>query len=355
MITIVITYRNRDTKIVEKSLDSLHKQTNKQFEVVLVDYGSVEYYRLALKKIIQHYPFVKLISCPTEQQLWCKSRAINIALKKCKTSYFLVGDIDMIYHNEFVNVLHSLLASNTATYFQVGFLSKEQSKQDKLFQDYQIAFKSNSEATGITLFNTDELLAINGFDEFYNGWGSEDTDTHLRLKNNGITVNFYEKEVLLLHQWHSKEFRSNKSLAPYHSTLEQLNAEYLKTVIATKRIKSNLQFDFGRLNTSSYERLEIIDEEYSLTNRIEEVNAFINGVLLFKKDKVISFKINKHVEYKSLKQTLKNFLGKKTFNFLDMSMLNNLVLETIVLNFRNNPYKYTFNKAEQYLQVIILV
>ena len=61
---------------------------------------------------------------------------------------------------------------------------------EKEYNDYQIKFKTNLEATGITLFPTEILKRMNGFDEFYHGWGAEDTDAHNRLKNLGLEFEF---------------------------------------------------------------------------------------------------------------------------------------------------------------------
>ena len=194
MITITLTYRDRDLSIVTKCLDSLKTQSLSDFKVVLVDYGSQSEYVEALFILVKKYHFIKLIQCPVQGQLWNKSRALNIALKQCDTPYFFVGDLDMIYHPNFVKTLHNLKSEQNVTYFQVGFLSENESKQNKEFSDYNIAFKSTDEATRMTLYNTKILKSINGYDEFYHGWGSEDTDVHIRVLNAGNNVQSYPEK-----------------------------------------------------------------------------------------------------------------------------------------------------------------
>jgi len=181
MITLVLTYRNRSEDILVKCLDSLATQSTKNFNTVLVNYGSNKTHTELLENTLKNYSFINYLFCDVSQQLWCKSKAINTVLKKCDTSHFFVGDIDMMYHKNFIETLETL-KNKSVTYFQVGFLSQtESSKEVTNFEDYAINFKSNEEATGMTLYPTDVLKGINGYDEFYHGWGSEDTDTHLRL------------------------------------------------------------------------------------------------------------------------------------------------------------------------------
>ncbi len=353
MITIVLTYRNRDLQIVENCLDSFQNQTNTKFKVVLVDYGSVEAYKNKLSALVSRYSFVKLMQCKTQQQLWCKSRAINVVLKPCTTSSFFVGDIDMIYHSNFIETLIHLQSEKAVTYFQVGFLSETESKRKKPFNDYKISFKSNEDATGMTLYNTNVLKSINGYDEFYHGWGTEDTDVHVRLKHAGFNISFYTDQVLILHQWHAKNYRTKNDIAPFHSSLEQINHEYLKLKQHTKSVKANLRFPYGEYHDKDYDDLNKTDLQFNLTNKASEIKAFINNILLTEDNKVIQVNINEHEAYRSLKETVKGLVGKKTIQFFNMQSINNMLLETIINNLRNRPYNFQYHLKNQTISLTI--
>ena len=108
MISLVLTYRNRDLQIVKKSLDSLKEQSLNLFKVILVDYGSEAVFTNSLKELVRSYDFVQLIACPVQGQLWNKSRAINIALRQCNSDYFFVADIDMLFRKDFIEQLTRL-------------------------------------------------------------------------------------------------------------------------------------------------------------------------------------------------------------------------------------------------------
>lgn len=351
MITLVLTYRNRDLRLVKNCLNSLDRQTNKEFKVVLVDYGSVANYRSELETLVKNYSFIQLIQCNTNQELWCKSRAINIVLKQCETNYFFVGDIDMMYHSKFVETLKTI-KKDEITYFQVGFLNEEESKKEQEFSEYIINFKSTEEATGMTLYPTSILKSINGYDEFYNGWGSEDTDVHIRLRNAGHRINFYNETILMLHQWHPKQYRSKSSLAPFHSQLEQINASYLAFVEQSKKVKANTKFNWGVYKDSDYETLKNIEKDYSISNKKAEVLAFINAILLTEKG-VLKVTITQHEAYKSVKEILKGLLGKKTIAFLSLEDVNNIMLSCIINQLRTSAYHYQFNKVKKTIELII--
>lgn len=351
MLTLVLTYRNRDLNVVQKCLDSLQHQTNNNFKVILVDYGSAENYADGLSKIISNYSFIKLIYCPVKQQLFNKSKAINIALKNTNTEYFFVADVDMIFKDNFVQKILQIKQKDKIYYFQVGFLTKTESNLNKKFIEYNIKHLTTPEATGMTLYPTKLLKEINGYDEFYHGWGAEDTDVHFRLRNAGYKVLFYDKELLLIHQWHSKSYRSNKSKEPFHSSLEKINHQYLNIANTKKRILANSNFNWGVLpKKESFTKNTAI---ISLTNQKSEIEALLSGIMGNYKDKKLIVNIVPHKDYKSLKNSLKKKLGKKYLVFYEFEEINNLILETIIARFRNNYYEYNWDKSGSIIKLNI--
>lgn len=354
MITIVLTNRNRELSIVKKCLDSLEQQSDKDFELFLVDYGSNENYLADLKQLVQGYPKIKFISCRVSGQLWNKSRAINIALKKCRTDFFFVGDIDMLFHTDFVKTLHQCKSTKTATYFQVGFLSKEETHQNKDFQNSSYSFLSQKEATGMTLYPTDLLKEINGYDEFYHGWGAEDTDVHIRLRNLDVEIKFYQEDILLKHQWHPKNYRTHQSKDPFHFQLEKINYSYIQLTQALNKTTVNLNAPWGTVpDQNQYLKLsQNPDFLWEISPVKSQINAFM-AQLNNSKDQIISLIVKDANSGEKNKQKLKKVLRKKAIDFLSLKEVNNILLQEIVIHYRNLPYKYFFDTVKKEIHFTI--
>lgn len=343
MITIVLTNRNREQRIIKNCLESLAKQSFIEFNVILVDYGSNTPFVDVLIQLVSQYHFVEMICCRVQGQLWNKSKAINIALQKTTAPYFFVGDIDMLFRHDFVEKLHTLKKEQEVIYFQVGVLCQSESVLDKSFEDYTVKHKTNNEATGMTLYPTKLLRKINGYDEFYHGWGAEDTDVHIRLRHAGYNVYFYDESLLLLHQWHPKFYRSKESKEPFHSRLEQINHQYIQCVAQQKKSLANTVFGWGVIpKTVDFSVQDTI--MHSLTNQVSEVEALLYGFLDYYKGRYVCVKIQPDPKHNSFKNTLKKCIGKKYLVFYDFQTINDLVLGQIVTRFRDKYYTYEWDK-----------
>lgn len=353
MITIVFTYRNRSLDIVQRCLDSLLVQTDKDFKVTLVNYGSDKVHSDTIADCAGSYEFMHYIECPVAGQLWNKSRALNIVLKQCDTPYFFVGDIDMIFRNDFIAKLKSFQLEQAAVYFKVGFLSKEISAQTMSFDQYPIAFTTNHEATGMTLYPTALLQEIRGYDEFYHGWGAEDTDVHVRLRNAGYKVDFYDSEILMLHQWHPKNYRSKKSTEPFHSGLEKINHEYLKQVRELQLKAANVNQEFGLLpQKEAYQSLQTPDLALEVALTFAAVEGFL-AVLPNIQNTTVCAVFKSKEKKQTLKKKIKKFVGKDSATTLTLEEANDRILSAIVLAFRNKPHQVEFNRELQSLKLTI--
>lgn len=355
MITLVLTNRNRDLRIVKNCIQSLQQQTHTNFVVFLVDYGSDTAYQLQLVQLLQEYPQIHYIECLVQGQLWNKCRAINMALQLTTTPYFIVGDIDLIFAPDFIEKVIELAKPDAVHYFQVAFLSKLESQKEKIFKDYLVHHVASSEATGITLFPTHLLKSIHGYDEFYHGWGAEDSDVHIRMKNAGSKVIFYDKEILLKHQWHPKVYRSKQSTHPFHSLLERINHVYMLQTQSTKRTVVNQNQDWGKIALlSDYEKLTKIDYVLQLKATVLEVNAVLAQIANFKNE-VVLIEIQAVSGIEKIKNQIKKIIGKKYLPVYNMDTVNNLLLETIIKQYRNNPYSYSFNRSKKQINLKIVL
>ena len=353
-LTIVIPNRNRDLKTVRRSLDSIVPQLTLATRLVIVDYGSSLPYQLELEKLVNSIDQVELILCPTQDQLWNKSRCINIVLKTCTTSHFMVSDMDMIWYPQFLKNELDSFSLNESVYYTVGVMTEEESKLDKPFEELAVKFQTNDEATGITVFPTEHLIFINGFDEFYHGWGSEDTDVHVRLKNAGYEVCFRESEVLFKHQWHSKAYRSKESSAPFHPYLERINQSYLLLTQETKKVKANGYISWGETcHNNLYEALQNPSIQLKRYATEQDVQALVYTLKGLDKENVVDIQITRHPKYKSPKEVLKKGFGRKTLRFISLERANEILMEAIIMNHQSCAYVYSYSAQTGIIKLII--
>ncbi|MDN3595034.1 glycosyltransferase family 2 protein [Zunongwangia endophytica] len=354
MLSLVLTYRNRQLEIVKRCLDSLREQSDQDFKVFLVNYGSSDKFTTALEKQIKNYNFIDYIFVSTYGQLWNKSRAINIALQKCNSPLFLMGDIDLLYHPEMVRKCKQISQKNDIVYFKYAFLDKKESSKDGTFFDYNPSFTGNEGVTGTTLYKTSILKKINGYDEFYHGWGAEDTDVHLRLKNAGFSVHFFDEEILVKHQWHPKQYRSKKSEFPYHTNLEKINHRYMMMQNQNKVTHANLKFVWGEMpNIVKFTELRNPINRIILTSECNQFDAFLTGVFPILSESS-SIKIKTDSLGKSIKNRLKKTIGKKYIRTYSMEYINNKLLEAIILQHRLSIYHYQIDWEKEELTLKIV-
>ena len=359
MLTLIYPYRNRDIKRVKRSLDSLSRQSNMAFKVSFVDYGSSPKIASEIKTLLETYKFASYSYSHTQFQPWNKSRALNSVIKNLDEGFCFVADVDMIFAEDFIEIATSLQQSNTSTYFKVGFLDAQETETDKDFENYTLKFESTNEATGLTMFPVENLHAMRGFDEFYHFWGSEDTDVHVRLRNAGYAVNFYDKTILMLHQWH-KTYRIKETLKLSEdlqlSNIVRFNYKHLMEAISQKKTMVNSskwghclsESDFSLLSENSKDRQVI----YNIKDHIDYF-VFQELPNLGKDAHYFSFKLKQ--DNASLKHELKKMLGKRVDDYYSMKTVNDILLQHIISFYRNYPYFYRVFEESQRIEFSIKI
>ncbi|HEX8575223.1 MAG TPA: glycosyltransferase family A protein [Flavobacterium sp.] len=343
MITIIFPYRNREPERIKKSLDSLAGQTNKNFKVIFIDYGSYLDVAIQIKDLVSNYLFVDYIYNFSEFQPWSRSKAINIGLRKVVTEYVFTADVDIIFRPDFIEKLHEIKTPAEAYYFKVGFLNEKEAKLNKKFCDYIIEFNSGIGAQGLSLFPLKAIKEVNGFDEFLHFWGAEDIDIHDRIKRAGFKSTFYDTENLLLHQWH-KSYRSSEtnSLTRELQLANIIKLNHYHTMQNDKKEKSvvNNIFWGSEVSMSDFYQLENHNEEIVLLNKIETITHFLYCELLEIKYRILAVRIIEDNFEKSLKYKVKKLLGKKVPQYYTLKEINDMLLLHIISFCHQYPYIY---------------
>jgi len=200
-VTLIIPYRNREISRLQNSLNSLERQIRKDFEVIIVDYGSDNFFSEKINYLSKSYSFVSYYFFDTSILPWNRAHALNLGIAKCNTDFFFPSDVDLIYHSSFINKVLNTIELNTITTFKVSYLSKN-NKELIDPSRMKICAVSTSQALGMTLFNRSEFEDLGRYDEKYIYWGGEDNDIVNRYIENGYVHRFYPDENLVYHQWH---------------------------------------------------------------------------------------------------------------------------------------------------------
>lgn len=341
-LVIIYPFRDREVSRVKKSLDSLSVQEDMDFSVHFVDYGSEKQLANQVQELLQSYAFVTYTYYNTVCKPWNKALALNAVIKSLSDGFVFVSDVDMFYNPNFVKVLKSYCASNTAYYFKVGFLNQLQTEQFKTIADVNIERYSDHHATGMTLVSVQNAQSIRGFDEKFYLWGAEDTDFHNRLKNQGVAVTFVDQPIHMVHMWHesyrvsSKAYMTKAFQISNIEKLNQIHAQYNKKHKVTQAnpqhwgfVKEDHHLDFSVLNNV---------RTLKFTNRVDEVSYLLNFVL---SDLSMPLHITINYEPLQTKNRLKKLLGKKHISYFTMKEVNDLILKRLI---HINECNYTFEK-----------
>ncbi|MEO5570067.1 MAG: glycosyltransferase family 2 protein [Bacteroidia bacterium] len=253
-VTIIYIYRNRDMERVKRSLDSLTQQTEKNFNVIFVDYGSDEKYKNEISRLVSGYSFCRYVYNNTRGMPWNRSHALNTGIRMVEAGFVFTADIDMIFKTNFVKTLLSEKKDRAVSFFSVNYLPQNFSDWNN--PEIKIYEKSKNFALGLALLPVTLLNELRGYDEFYCFWGQEDNDMKHRLDKAGVQTKFYDREALMHHQWHQPSTASEKELPAgwrvfqndyFHSKKELVtrneNMEWGKLFLENERVSLQMMND----------------------------------------------------------------------------------------------------------------
>jgi glycosyltransferase involved in cell wall biosynthesis len=247
-------------------LSGLVTQTEKRFEVLVADDGSGESTKAVIESYRRRVPF-EIRHFWQENRGFRKSRILNEAIRAARGDTLIFLDGDCVPHGAFVEQHLALREPGRYVAGRRVDLSKEFT--GRLSSARVEGGALNSWATGLfdlwldclrrggsrpfhrsyvvrapwlrRLCGLDDvvdlkgcnfsvaradMLAIDGFDQSYEGYGREDTDVELRLQNLGLRIKSAKNLCLQFHLWHEP-----RGFTP-------ANEELLEAVKREKRVKA---------------------------------------------------------------------------------------------------------------------
>lgn len=354
--TIIFAYRNRDVVRVNLALQSLQTQTNKNFQVLLIDYGSDIEYASKLIAVVKAFDFANYVYVGHTGLLWNKSKALNYGIRNATTDYIITADIDVLFTPNFIEKAHQLANLNQFSLFKIGYLSKQISEQQhRLLNLKHIKTTHVGDTFGIGLYPKIVLEKVRGLDEFFHFYGSEDEDLNMRVKLTGANL-FRCEEVILYHQWHPRypQKKDNKlTIQPRLTNILRINQRHFL---------QNKNNSISHPNTNSWgncykkedaKRLEDPNEVIKLSNIAANVVHFLQEELPKQCKGVIEVLFVEDTYYNSVKYKIKQLLGKQTQPYFSMKEINDLVLKSILFRYRDYNYSYAISKDFKQIRFII--
>ncbi|MGV8940532.1 MAG: glycosyltransferase family 2 protein [Lysobacter sp.] len=252
--SVVITTYNRP-QALQRALEALARQRTPACEVIVADDGSREDTRDLIQAIARHYP-VPLRHSWIEDRGFRVALARNRAIAASRGDYVLLLDGDMLAHPMFI--ADHLRAAQRGSFVQgmrvltdaegsarllageiaaLGFLDRGLRRRRHTLRIPPLAALSLRLSRGqsdraIKTCNQgwwrDDLIALNGFDERFEGWGREDKDLAVRAFHAGLQRRSLRFAGLATHLHHLERHEQGRS--PNDTLLDDTRA--------TRRIRS---------------------------------------------------------------------------------------------------------------------
>lgn len=236
-ITVVIGIRNRSDYRLRNALWSIRHQSHppELVKIVVVDYGSSPEHTQEAQRLCENFgaAFWRV----SNAKIWSKPKCLNLAIKQVETKFLLSSDVDVIFPDNYIAAAIAALKSRplAVIYSRMLDLAPDSVElmQRLASDDLPIPFPELIAATnprgpgcenaGINASYTFFYQLIRGYDEFFEGWGSEDNDLQTRFHQLGLDILSIYPDAVYLHQWHPK----GEGVGDFHGSARR-NKEYLE-------------------------------------------------------------------------------------------------------------------------------
>ena len=218
-LTIVASNRDRlDLKsyITKYFIKSLENQSDKDFEVLIVDGGSKNYKELKRYFASREVePLIRIIKCPLGEKFE-RAKLNNVGIRNANTPYIMTTDVDMFFGKSFVEILLSHTSPDRFIESRTMYWKPNMTKQiykgrvdpfNNIEECKHGRLKKRTSAGGCQCTSIENWSKLRGFNEDFVGWGSEDVellkraiDMRLKIKWLGESI----ESINLFHQHHEK-------------------------------------------------------------------------------------------------------------------------------------------------------
>ena len=232
---IVSTYNRPDA--LGLCLKSLAAQTRLPDEIIVGDDGSREETKELIDSFQKNFP-VPIIHVWQEDKGFRLAKIRNKSVAASHGEYIIEIDGDLILHKDFVadhlrfakqglflkggrvnlddDLTQSLCRSQELKefgFFSKGLLRRINAIHCLPLSSYLAPRYKKNKVLGLGCnmsFWRKDYIAINGYDEFYEGWGGEDYDFACRMMNSGVKRLYLKFSGIVYHLWHGDLYMQNR-------------------------------------------------------------------------------------------------------------------------------------------------
>jgi len=209
-VTAIVPLRNRSGDRLENCLRSLRWQEGlgtAVVEIVISDFGSDEAHRPSIRALAETYD--ARIAATETDEVWNRSRALNIGLQAATGRVAFCTDVDMIFAPNFLASIletHRRHDGRVMALCRCNDLTESVPMQAWTRDDFD-ALEARSErriTSGTGACQAAPLsffVHARGYDEKFLYWGAEDVDMTSRAARYGLALEWMEG-TSMLHQWH---------------------------------------------------------------------------------------------------------------------------------------------------------
>ena len=236
---IIATFNQSESLML--LLQSIEMQTIIPDEIIIADDGSGDQVKKVINEV-QKNSFLKIKHSWQENLGFRAAKSRNKAIAKSNFEYIIMVDGDMILHPKFIQ--DHINNSKIGFYVQGSRALLSEHHTNKIFENakknknFEISFFSAglgnrknsihssflSKFSDILNFNKDKLhsvrscnigfykkdcIAVNGFNNKFEGWGREDSEFILRLLNKGLKRKNVRFNLIQYHLWHNESSREH--------------------------------------------------------------------------------------------------------------------------------------------------
>ena len=209
-LAVIIPVRNRAGIRLANCLRSLRWQQvdSARIEIIISAFGSSADCRPSIDSLALEHQATVVVTDTNE--VWNRSRALNIGIQASQAPWLLCTDVDMIFAPNFVStILKTHHQSERLSMIHCDCLDLPSDLPLRAWdsQDYSRLHKScvrrEVVATGACQSTCRSFFFYaQGYDEKYTYWGHEDRDMTNRAQAYGLDLVWISDRTSMLHQWH---------------------------------------------------------------------------------------------------------------------------------------------------------